>query len=145
MRRLQGPGFELAFEVRTFSSRIDDNIESLNRPTFLSELAKSTMRKLTDREFLFFSRIEHSTICPAGLVWDKVACHEKLSKDQQRSWLGLGLSSLILVAMGLLGWNGRKWVGVCCGKKEEEENDLLVTQEEEDEKTIANFNSWRRQ
>jgi hypothetical protein len=62
-------------KVRT--SRIHDNFETLNRPTFLAELAKTTMRKLTPEPFLFFSRIEYSTICSQGLVWDKVSCRER--------------------------------------------------------------------
>jgi hypothetical protein len=145
MRRLNGPGYELAFEVRTFASRIDDNLETLNRPTFLSEHAKTTMRKLTPEPFLFFSRIEHSTICPQGLVWDKVSCRERRngSREQQRSWLGLGLSALILTALAILGWNGRKWAGDlrdCCWTKKKggEEGDQLVV-EEEDEKNVDNF------
>ena len=148
MHLLGGPGFELAFEVRTLSSRLDDNLESLNRPAYLSELAKATMRKLTLGEFLFSSRIEHSIICPNGLVWDKTACFQKHSKnrDQQRSWLGLGVSALIIVVLGLLGWNGRKWAGglscFCSGKKTNgEDSDLLVAQEE-DERIQAD--SWRR-
>jgi hypothetical protein len=147
MRRLYGPGFELALEVRTFASRIDDSLESLNRPAFLSELAKTTMRKLApDTEFLFFSRIEHSTICPQGLVWDKVACRERRNgkKDAQRSFLGLAVSVLILIALALLGWNGRQWAewlrDRCCGKPTAE-NEQLVDQEEEDERTIANFSA----
>ena len=137
MRRLFGPGYELAIEVRTFASRIDDNLETLNRPTFLSELAKTTMRKLTPEPFLFFSRIEHSTICPQGLVWDKVSCRERrnASKDKQRSWVGLALSALILTALAVLGWNGRKWAGDlrdCLWKKKgEEEVDHLVQGEDE--------------
>ena len=148
MHLLDGPGFELAFEVRTFSSRLDDNLESLNRPAYLSELAKATMRKLTLGEFTFSSRIERSIICPNGLVWDKTTCREKnsKSKDQQRSWLGLGVSALILVVLGLLGWNGRKWAGdlsyFCSWKKTNGEDDNLLVAHEEDERIQAN--SWRR-
>ncbi len=134
MRRLYGPGFELAFEVRSFSSKIDESLEALNRPAFLSELAKTTMRKLTPEEFFFFSRIEHSTICPSGLVWDKTACREPRKKEtQQRSWVGLGVSVLLLLSLAIVGWNGREWMGRCCGsssnsrsEEEEEEDHLMV-------------------
>jgi hypothetical protein len=117
MRRLSGPGFELAFEVRNFASRIGDSIELFNHPTYLRELAKTTMHKLTQSPFLFLSRVEHSVICPAGLVWDRAVCRER-SKESQRSLVGLVLSVLFLVIMAVLGWNGRKWIGdlsVCCG------------------------------
>jgi hypothetical protein len=135
MRRLYGPGFELALEVRTF--RVDDSLEALNRPAFLSELAKATMRKLApDTEFLFFSRIEHSTICPHGLVWDKGACRERRngsSRDAQRSYLGLAVSVLIIVALALLGWHGRQCAecvrDVCCGGRAAEEQEQLVEEE----------------
>jgi hypothetical protein len=145
MRRLHGPGFEVALEVRTFASRIDDNLESLNRPAFLSELAKTTMRKLApDIEFLFFSRIEHSTICPHGLVWDRVACRERQNsnRDAQRSFLGLAISVLIIITLALMGWHGRQCAecirDVCCGQRTAEEEQLVV-EEEEDERKIANF------
>ena len=122
MRRLYGPGFELAFEVRSFSSRIDESLEVLNRPAYLSELAKATMRKLTPVEFLFFSRIEHSTICPQGLVWDRMACREPPHKKDplQRSWVGLGAAVLLVLTLAIMGWNGREWMGrlvECCCKK----------------------------
>ena len=116
MRKLFGPGYEIAFEVRTFASRMDDNLESLNRPAYLSELAKTTMQKLTDDEFIFFSRIEHSVICPSGLFWDKTTCRERYSSDTEgvkqssRSWVGLGLAILILISLTILGWNGRRWM-----------------------------------
>ena len=153
MRRLCGPGFELALEVRTFASRIDDRLESLNRPAFLSELAKTTMRKLApNTEFLFFSRVEHSTICPQGLVWDKVACKERRSstKDKQRSYLGLAVSVLILIMLALLGWNGRQcaeWIrDCCCGSRTAEEEQLVDQEEEEEnEKIMDNFPAqWRQ-
>jgi hypothetical protein len=48
------------------------------------------MAKLTNQEFLFFSRIEHSTICPEGLQWENNACRERTQKKDQRSWVGLG-------------------------------------------------------
>ena len=131
MRRLYGPGYELAFEVRNFASRIDDSVEYLNHPTHLSELAKTTMRKLTGEPFLFLSRVEHSVICPHGLLWDKTACRER-SKEPQRSWGGLVLSVLILVTLAILGWNGRKLIGGC--KNEEDvavERESLVVDENE--------------
>ena len=116
-KQLYGPGYEIAFEVRTFASRMDDNIESLNRPAYLSELAKTTMQKLTDDEFIFFSRIEHSIICPSGLFWDKTTCRERYSSDTAekgkqptRSWVGLGLAILILISLTIMGWNGRRWM-----------------------------------
>jgi hypothetical protein len=146
MRRLYGPGYELAFEVRTFASRIDDNLETLNRPTFLSEHAKTTMRKLTPEPFLFFSRIEHSTICPHGLVWDRVACRERRNsnRDAQRSFLGLAVSVLIIITLALMGWHGRQCAeGVrefCCGQCTAEEEQLVV-EEEEVERKNANFPS----
>lgn len=135
MRRLNGPGFELTFEVRNFASRIDDSIELLNHPTHLRELAKTTMHKLTAEPFLFLSRVEHSVICPAGLLWDKTACRER-SKKAQRSLMGLLLSVLLLVTMAILGWNGRKWIvelGVCfgCNAVVEDERESLVVDESE--------------
>ena len=140
MKRLFGPGYELAFEVRTFSSKIDDSLESLNRPTYLSELAKSTMHKLTDEEFLFFSRIEHSTICPEGLFWDRAVCRERRKDQQQRSWIGLFVSALILIGLALLGWNGRKWMGdlveCCCGKRDRGGQHLVEGEEESDEDRV---------
>ena len=141
MRKLYGPGYEIAFEVRTFASRMDDNIESLNRPAYLSELAKTTMQKLTENEFIFFSRIEHSMICPFGLYWDKITCRERYSSDtgqQQRSWVGLGLSILILISLTILGWNGRRWMEAVLDrcrlrKKKVMELDSIKEYEEEDE------------
>ena len=142
MRRLYGPGFELAFEVRTFASRMDDNIESMNRPAYLSELAKTTMHKLTDREFLFLSRVEHSTICPVGLVWDGVACNEK-RKEKGRSWVGLGLSFLTLIILTLIGWNIRGWVVDCGYNTEEPESVQLVREFEDETSLVSNWGDLR--
>ena len=149
MRRLNGPGFELAFEVRSFSSRIGDSLEALNRPTYLSELAKSTMAKLTDEEFLFFSRIEHSTICPAGLQWENNACRERIKNKDQRSWVGLGVSVLLLLSLTIMGWNGRKWLGdlvqYCRGGSAvvEEEGDHLVNGASGYNEDEAVLRAWR--
>jgi hypothetical protein len=58
----------------------------------------------------------------------------------------LGVSALILVVLGLLGWNGRKWAGdlsyFCSWKKTNGEDDNLLVAHEEDERIQAN--SWRR-
>lgn len=156
MRRLYGPGFELAFEVRNFVSRIDDSVEWLSHPTHLSELAKATMRKLTpDDDFLFFSRIEHSTICPAGLIWDRSACREQQAKKDpgQRSWVGLGVSVLILLSLAILGWNGRECVASLalrcgCGTGEAQEQEQhLVGGKDYDEDTPPSRESlqWDRE
>ena len=160
MRKLYGPGYEITFEVRTFASRMDDNIESLNRPAYLSELAKTTMQKLTENEFIFFSRIEHSVICPFGLFWDKIAnCRERYDSDIEqryptRSWVGLGLSILILISLSILGWNSRKWVEAFLDKwctrkkktmkeldsiKEYENEELEDDEEDEDQRIIDSF------
>lgn len=147
MRRLYGPGYELAFEVRSFSSKIDESLEAFNHPTYLSELAKTTMRKLTAEEFLFFSRIEHSTICSTGLSWDGTACREprKKTPQQQRSWVGLGLSVLLLLSFTIVGWNGREWLGraveYCCGRRGDPggEAGRLVASDEDEAVIDADF------
>jgi hypothetical protein len=100
MRQLSGPGYELAFEVRNFASRIDDSVELLNHPTRLRELAAAAMRKVSGEPFLLLSRVERSVICPAGLVWDRTDCRVA-SPEPGRSWVGLALSALILASLAL--------------------------------------------
>jgi hypothetical protein len=100
MKRIAAPAhggtYELVVEIRSNAVRLSTNIESLTQSTFLPELAKTTMSKLTDLPFALRSRIEHSVLCPGAAEWNGSECVPPVATNSARTWLGLGVSIVIL-------------------------------------------------
>ena len=109
MKRLvpsKGKTYELEIEIRSNAVRLSTNVESLSQSAFLPELAKTTMSKLTDMPFTLRTRIEHRVLCPEEAEWNGGECVAQITTNVARTWLGLGVSVVIVVLIGV--WRGRK-------------------------------------
>ena len=110
MKRLASDGdymYEFEVEIRSDAARLSTNVESLTQTAFLPELAKTTMSKLTDIPFTLRSRIEHSVLCPDEGKWDGGECVVQTAPiDASRTWLGLGVSVVLLALVGA--WRSRR-------------------------------------
>jgi hypothetical protein len=54
------------------------------------------MSKLTDLPFALRSRVEHSVLCPDQAEWNGGECMPPVASNAARTWLGLGVSIVIL-------------------------------------------------
>ena len=108
MKRLEsstGYTFELVIEIRSNALRLASNVESLTQSAFLPQLAKTIMSKLTDTPFTLLSRVEHTVICPDEAEWNGGECVEQATTNSARTWLGLGVSIVLLLMIGTYrGW-----------------------------------------
>ena len=97
--------YEIVIQLRTDIHRLTQNLEALTQTAFLAETAKITMAKLTDQEFVFTSRVEHTVICPDqdndddpsptsdAIMW---GCQKKnANAATTRTWVGFALAVLI--------------------------------------------------
>jgi hypothetical protein len=103
MKRLMpgsGHNYELEIEIRPNAIRLSTNVESLTQSTYLPELAKTTMLKLTDLPFTLRTRVEHRILCPNESEWNGGECVAPVSTYASRTWLGAGLS-VVGLALGL--------------------------------------------
>jgi hypothetical protein len=109
MKRLKwSRSYELEIEIRSDAVRLASNVESLTQSAFLPGLAKTAMAKLTDLPFTLRSHIEHTVLCPAEAGWDGSECIVQPRSNVARTWLGLGVSIVLLALIAL--WRGRvKW------------------------------------
>ena len=109
MKRIISPGsermYELEIEIRSAATRLTANVESLTQSAFLPELAKTTMSKLTDAPFALRSRVDHVVICPDAAEWNGGECVAPLMTNAARTWLGLGVSGVLLAL--LAAYSGR--------------------------------------
>ena len=100
MKRLAMPAhggtYELVVEIRSNAARLSTNVESLTQSAFLPELAKTTMSKLTDLPFALRSLVDHSVICPNEADWNGGECVPPATTNAARTYLGLGVSFLVL-------------------------------------------------
>ena len=103
MHRLGGPKFSLAIEIRAYTTRLFQNVESLSQGTFLQEAAKTTMAKITEQPFTSLTRVEQAVICPGGADWDGGMCTPKPEKNSARTWLGLGVSIVLMCMLAVFG------------------------------------------
>jgi hypothetical protein len=95
-------------EIRTDVMGLSATIESLTQSKYLDKVAQTTMAKLTDAQFTVYSRVEHRVICPDGAAWDGKTCQFPAN----RTWLGLGIVSVVLIVIGVIGMNRKRrdWV-----------------------------------
>ena len=100
--------YEVVIEIRSNAARLVSNVESLTQTSFLPELAKKTMSKLTATPFTLQSRVEHIVICPEQAEWNGGECVPPLTTNVARTWLGLGVSAVLLLVLGVYGNNRRK-------------------------------------
>ena len=107
-RMLLGPVYEISMEIRTDVTGLSTSIESLTQSKYLDTVAQTTMAKLTDAQFSVYSRVEHRVICPDGAVWDGKMCQYPTN----RTWVGLGIVSVVLIVIGVVGMNRKRrdWV-----------------------------------
>jgi hypothetical protein len=109
MKRLvpsKGKTYELEIEIRSNAVRLSTNVESLSQSAYLPELAKTTMSKLTDMPFTLRTRIQHNVLCPDEAEWNGGECVAQTTTNVARTWLGLGVSVVVVVLIGV--WRGRK-------------------------------------
>jgi hypothetical protein len=92
--------YEIVIEIRSAAARLSTNVESLTQSSFLPELAKTTMSKLTDAPFALRSRVDHVVICPDEAEWNGGECVAPISTNAARTWLGLGVSIVLLALLG---------------------------------------------
>lgn len=114
-----GHAYELEVEIRPNAVRLSTNVESLTQTAFLPELAKTTMAKLTDLPFTLRSRVEHRVLCPEGGEWNGGECVAPMSTNAARSWLGLGVSIVLLAMLGAYGGSRRREGKVTWARVEE--------------------------
>ena len=108
VRTLQGPMYRTQIEIQFDAKILEPNLEALTRSAYLLETAKDTMSKLTDAPFIAYSRVEHRILCPGHrTVWDGSRCREhriiEQEADSARTWVGLVVGILILLAMVVSG------------------------------------------
>ena len=100
-----GNEYEITIEIRSDATRLAENVESLTQSAFLPELAKTVMSKLTDIPFALRSRVEHNVICPDRAEWNGGECVPPLTTSRARTWLGLGVASVLLTVLAVYGRN----------------------------------------
>ena len=98
--------YEIVIQLRTDVHRLTQNLDALTQTAFLAETARATMAKLTDQEFVFTSRVEHTVICPAednnnnddnALMW---GCQKGAKgSNTTRTWVGFALAVLITASI----------------------------------------------
>lgn len=101
-----GAAYEIVIEIRSNAARLSTNVESLTQSAFLPEQAKTTMSKLTDLPFALRSRVDHAVICPDAAEWNGGECVPPITDNAARTWLGLGVSAVLLVLIGA--YRGRR-------------------------------------
>ena len=137
MKQIVVPGsegmYELVVEIRSNAARLSSNVESLTQTSFLAELAKTTMSKLTDTPFALRSRVEHAVICPDEAQWNGGECSAPLTVNAARTWLGLGVSIVLLAMLGAYRGQRRRWAGEEKKSWARVEEEVVDEEEEEDE------------
>ena len=120
MKRIAVPSgdnaYEIVVELRSHAGRLVSNVESLTQTPFLPELAKTTMSKLTATPFALHSRVEHTVICPEEAEWNGGECVPPLATNAARTWLGLGVSVILLLVIGVYRTNRRTRLDCVEGK-----------------------------
>jgi len=99
MPRLGGPKFSIVIEIRAYTTRLFQNVESLSSSNFLQEQAKTTMAKITDAPFTSITRVEQAVICPGGADWDGGMCIPKPESNSARTWLGVSVVLMCMLAV----------------------------------------------
>ena len=77
------------------------------------------MAKLTDLPFTLRSRVEHRVLCPEEGEWNGGECVAPMSTNAARSWLGLGVSIVLLAMLGAYGGSRRREGKVTWARVEE--------------------------
>jgi NADH:ubiquinone oxidoreductase subunit K len=103
-KELFGPVYEVSMEIQTDVMGLSSSIESLTQTQYLNGVAQTTMAKLTEGQFEMFSRVEFRVICPENAVWDGKMCQSPTN----RTWVGLGIVSVVLIGVGLIGLNKKR-------------------------------------
>jgi hypothetical protein len=106
-----GHNYELEIEIRPNAIRLSTNVDSLTQSTYLPELAKTTMLRLTDLPFTLRTRIEHRILCPDEAEWNGGECVAPISTSAARAWLGLGMAAVGLALVLAYGSRRRRGGG----------------------------------
>jgi hypothetical protein len=108
VRMLFGPVYEVSMEIRTDVVGLSAGIESLTQSKYLEGVAHTTMLKFTEAQFSVYARVEHRVICPDKAAWDGKMCQFPTN----RTWVGLGIVSVVLIVIGVIGMNKKRrdWV-----------------------------------
>ena len=111
MKRIITPSgensYEIVVEIRSNTARLVSNVESLTQTAYLPELAKTTMSKLTTAPFTLRTRVEHAVVCPDEAEWNGSECVPPLTTNVARTWLGLAVSVVLLLVLGVYRTNRR--------------------------------------
>ena len=109
--RLYGPVYELTMEMQsTDVHRLKESVDALAKTEFLLEIARTTMAKLSDVQFSLETKVEYRIVCPEGSVWDGKLCAAPVS-GSSRTWAGLAVTSVVLIAVGSYGLYQRRKSG----------------------------------
>jgi hypothetical protein len=104
--RLFGPVYELGLEIFADVRRLKESVDALAKTEFLLEIAQTTMAKLSEAKFSVETKVEYKIVCPDGESWDGKMC--VAPSGNVRTWLGLGIVSVVLIVAGLYGLRQQK-------------------------------------
>ena len=102
---LYGPMYELTMEIQADVHRLKESMDALTKTDFLLDIARTTMTKLSESQFTVETKVDYRIVCPEGSQWDGKMC---VASTNSRTWTGLAVTSVVLIAVGLYGLNKRR-------------------------------------